>query len=101
MHAPLPFQSFIGDPLLEAMTAKIEISGSLEQRLWFFLYSYSEIDIMGRLPAMPTVIDVSDLMNDGEEDADKEEEDDAFEESYVEKVALSNIRITLPCIRKY
>eukprot|EP01083_Nonionella_stella_P263342 894666_1 len=103
MHAPWPFQSFIGDPLLEAMTAKIEIDlGIIGTAVAVLFVLYSETDIVQALwgdhPAMPTVIDVSDLMNDGEEDDDKEEEDDAFEESYVEKdavlffrkVALSN-----------
>merc|ERR1712228_620908 len=46
IHSPLPFRSLLSDPMIEAMNAKIEISGSLLQRLRFFLFSYYSLDII-------------------------------------------------------
>eukprot|EP01084_Bolivina_argentea_P286058 490657_1 len=100
IHAPLPFRSFIGDTLLEAMNSKVEISPSLEQRLRFFLYSYYQEDVIQELwgdhPAMPTITDISENGNgerDEKEDDSKtifggDNEEPKFEDTYLEKDAI-------------
>ena len=94
IHSPLPFHAFLGDPLLEAMNSKIEVSGSLMQRLRFFLFSYYSPDIVQSLwgdhPAMPLMLNADDFNNQNEEENESKEfgEDTQFEDLYMERDAI-------------
>ena len=75
IHLPFPFRSCVGDGLLEALNCKVEVDGSLQQRLRMFLFSYYSQDIVqtvwGDHPAMPNFMVLSDI-----NDKDRKDDDD-------------------------
>ena len=101
IHLPLPFRSCVGDGLLEALNTKIEMNGSLKQRLRFFLYSYYTHDIVQTLwgdhPSMPNILinmeQHTDINNDNDDDDNDQnneggDEEIKFEDKYLENDAI-------------